>query len=198
MKRRHSIWMKIVALPLIWVFLAILLLSFASVYVGYTRTLDQKRLAGLAVAQQFRNRLAERSRAITALEEVLERTALNAAQVAAAEYAEVSDELLTETAQKLGVSVLNWYDPSGTVDLLRLPASPGAHCSRGVICPAARSLWSGPCAWMRRAGIITFMPFSEHGEVLLFRRGLWPTSSEPSRRNWALGSWWWMPPVGPP
>jgi methyl-accepting chemotaxis protein len=140
MKRRHSIWMKIVALPLIWVFLAILLLSFASVYVGYTRTLDQKRLAGLAVAQQFRNRLAERSRAITALEEVLERTALNAAQVAAAEYAEVSDELLTETAQKLGVSVLNWYDPSGTVIYSAFQRHLGRTAAGGYLSSGEESL----------------------------------------------------------
>lgn len=44
MKRRHSIRMKVVVLPLLLVLLAVLLLAFASNYVAYQRTLEQKRL----------------------------------------------------------------------------------------------------------------------------------------------------------
>ena len=70
MKRRHSIRMRIVVVPLILVFAAVLLLSTASIYVAYTRTLEQKRLAGLAVAQQIKARLQSNALALSALEGV--------------------------------------------------------------------------------------------------------------------------------
>jgi methyl-accepting chemotaxis protein len=70
MKRRHSIRMRIVVVPLILVFAAVLLLSTASIYVAYTRTLEQKRLAGLAVAQQIKARVQSNALALSALEGV--------------------------------------------------------------------------------------------------------------------------------
>ncbi|HHW72710.1 MAG TPA: methyl-accepting chemotaxis protein [Firmicutes bacterium] len=113
MKRRHSIRMKVVVLPLLLVLLAVLLLAFASNYVAYQRTLEQKRLGGLAVAQQIRARLASNSRAVAALEGALQEDALHVAELVAETEREVSSELLAELAKKLGVAVLNWYDSSG-------------------------------------------------------------------------------------
>lgn len=115
MKRRHSIRIKIVALPLVLVFLSVAILSFFSNYTTYSRTLEQKRLGGLAVAQQIRARLATNSQAIAALEEALTNTALHVAEYVASVDGEITDEFLTQIAEHLGADILNWYDPTGVL-----------------------------------------------------------------------------------
>ncbi|HPT83041.1 MAG TPA: methyl-accepting chemotaxis protein [Limnochordia bacterium] len=96
MNKFHSIRMKVVVFPLILVFLAVLLISVISNYLTYTRTLEQKRLGGLAVAQQIRKRMAEQALSLAALEELGESAA------AQAELAVLREEF---SAQKLVVDV---------------------------------------------------------------------------------------------
>lgn len=96
MKRRHSIRMKVVIVPLILVFVTIAVLGAASVYVSYTRTLEQKRLGGLAVAQQVRARLLTGRQARAALEELAAQAEGQSGEEKLSELAELQRELSPE------------------------------------------------------------------------------------------------------
>ncbi len=101
MKRRHSIRMKVVVFPLVLVFLAVLLLSVISNYTAYTSTIEQKRLGGLAVAQQIRKRLVENAKALRALEGLLEETSRSTADLVQVPGGEAGDPHLADVAQRL-------------------------------------------------------------------------------------------------
>ena len=68
MKRRHSIRMKVVIVPLILFCVTIAVLGAASVFVPYSNTLEQLWLGFLAVAQQVWARLLTCRQARAALE----------------------------------------------------------------------------------------------------------------------------------
>ena len=114
MKKRNSVRVKIVIIPLVLVFLGIGLLASASLYVSYTETMEQKRLAGLAVTQQVKARAEANALSTATVTAMLGDTILNVADLVMGE-AEISDANLTAMAESLGVDAIHWYNPQGLI-----------------------------------------------------------------------------------
>ena len=114
MKKWNSVRVKIVIMPLVLVFLGIGLLSIASLYLSYQETMEQKRLAGLAVTQHVKARVEANAASIATVNAMLEDMILNVADLVMDE-AELNDEYLTAVAESLGISAIYWYNPQGVI-----------------------------------------------------------------------------------
>ncbi|HKM42857.1 MAG TPA: methyl-accepting chemotaxis protein [Limnochordia bacterium] len=114
MKRWNSVRFKIVIIPLVLVFLGIGLLAAASLTSAYRETMEQKRLAGLAVTQHVKKRVEANALSITKVNAMLGDTILNVADLVIGQE-ELSDGYLTEIANSLGIGSIHWYNPQGVI-----------------------------------------------------------------------------------
>lgn len=114
MKKRNSVRVKIVIVPLVLVFLGITLLAIASLYSSYQETMEQKRLAGLAVTQHVKARVEANAVSLATVNALLEDTLFRVADLVVDE-AELSDAYLTSIAEALGVGAIHWYNPQGII-----------------------------------------------------------------------------------
>ena len=83
MKKRNSVRVKIVIVPLVLVFLGITLLAIASLYSSYQETMEQKRLAGLAVTQHVKARVEANAVSLATVNALLEDTLFTSPSAAA-------------------------------------------------------------------------------------------------------------------
>ena len=111
----NSIRVRIVIIPVIVVFLAIVFLGAVSNYLAYQRTIEQKRLAGLAVTQHVKARIEGNALSMAKIEGMLADTIINVANLVVTNQDQVSDDYLTELAEVLEVDALHWYNPQGTI-----------------------------------------------------------------------------------
>ncbi|NMB02721.1 MAG: hypothetical protein GX971_14580 [Firmicutes bacterium] len=115
MKKWNSIRVKIVIIPIVVVFLAVAFLGFMSNYDAYNRTVDQKRLAGLAVTQHVKARLESNALSLAKIDDMLTETIQNVANFVVSNWDELSDDYLTDVAEKLGVGTIHVYNSRGTI-----------------------------------------------------------------------------------
>lgn len=113
-KRFSSVRAKVVVIPLVLVFAGIAILASASLYASYQQTMEQKRLAGLAVTQHVKARIEGSALSIATINAMLGENILGVADLVMLQE-EPSDAVLTDIAESLGVDAIHWYNPQGVI-----------------------------------------------------------------------------------
>lgn len=115
MKKWNSLRVKIVIIPVVIVLLAIAFLGVVSNLQTYERTIEQKRLGGLAVTQHIKARYESNNLFLQKMDEMLGEVIFNVALTVMENSEQISDAYLTELAKTMGVKAIYWYNPQGTL-----------------------------------------------------------------------------------
>lgn len=115
MKRLNSVRVKLIAVPLVLLFIAILALAFSTYRMVEDKMITQMQDFGLDLAVQARQRLIEGHEALAVIEKTLEQKILGVARTVIANQELLSNEYLTQLATDMEVNAIHWYNDRYTI-----------------------------------------------------------------------------------
>ncbi|KYG29591.1 methyl-accepting chemotaxis protein [Alkalihalobacillus trypoxylicola] len=114
-KRKTSIKVKLVYLPLFIIFLAIIAISAVSSFFVRDSLLTQMRENGISLAQQVSDRSEDNRISLVKINEMLEDKITVAGNVLISNEDQLSNEFLSQVMEDTGVTEIYWYSPDGEV-----------------------------------------------------------------------------------
>lgn len=124
-KARNSIKFKLIVLPLIILFIAILSIGVASSLLLRDRLLEQTRTSGLKLSYQVASHIETAATSLEAIETMVEDDIRNAGKLVMTNQSNISNESIAEIAQNLEVDEINIFNPGGEITYSNLPENIG-------------------------------------------------------------------------
>lgn len=114
-RNRTSIRFKLIALPLILVFIAISVIGGTTSYFTRQNLLESKRDSGFDLIDQVINRIEDNSHSIKNINEIMENDMRVAASKIISSREKLSNEYLTDIGEVTDIDIISWFDENREV-----------------------------------------------------------------------------------
>lgn len=109
-KRKSSIRFKLIVMPLLLVFIAILIIGAATSYLSRKNLLDSKKQSGFQLVDQVVDRIGNNAHAIETINNIMEKDMIIAADKIIEDRERLSNEYLDEVAKVTSIDNIYYYD----------------------------------------------------------------------------------------
>ncbi|HYE84523.1 MAG TPA: methyl-accepting chemotaxis protein [Clostridia bacterium] len=114
-KRHNSIKIKLIAIPLVLVFIAVLTIGAMSSYLIRTSLIDQMRASGYTMADQIVSKIQSNAGSLEMVNEMIEDKLRVAGNVVIRNQNNLNNELLISLLEELEVDELHWFNKEGEI-----------------------------------------------------------------------------------
>ncbi|WP_050739177.1 methyl-accepting chemotaxis protein [Acetobacterium bakii] len=111
----RSIKVRLLIIPLVCVLIGVLVIGGLSSYLTRESLLNEMRESGFSASQQFVERLADNSEALSTVNDMLETQIRSMSNIVIGNRGSISDPYLTALSQQSGIDKIYWYNPSGEI-----------------------------------------------------------------------------------
>ena len=114
-RNKSSIRFKLIALPLILVFIAISIIGGTTSYFTRQNLLESKRDSGFELIDQVINRIDDNSHSLKNINEIMENDMRVAASKIISDRGKLSNEYLTDIGEATDIDIISWFDENREV-----------------------------------------------------------------------------------
>ena len=114
-RSKRSIKFKLIALPLILVFIAISVIGVSTSLLVRDNLIDSKRESGFELVNQIKERVHDNSNSIKNINEIMENNMKVAASKIIEDKEKLSNEYLENLSKATGIEVIAWFSPEKEV-----------------------------------------------------------------------------------